>query len=530
MVAFLRLLGRAGRIVHCKRHLNIERRSWRSTATSALAGAAQEISSTCLAACIADESYSGTSVRFPEAFSGSGDEFDAVHQQSSMVANWPTHPLTHPEQLDLAKALVAALPAAGLPPARRGLALCAAYERLLEGGLFGVRSDGVARCGLVVVVDESLVAAAVSEACALLLRGHAVSLAAPRGQALGALEAVCAELPPQLVQAVELAGESVDLPEGVRAIRHIGGPAPQILWSHAPPQDFGGISGDDAGAHGMLASAGALAMARTDMSRLPHLPRARFELSDEASDLLSLLSTELRSDVEFPQGTQRPRWAQSAYDRGVEEVHDLLDLLWAFREPWATNAGDDLVTAAALVAAPKHFILPSGGTAIPDELVKAAAIAAMSPFREPVTVHAIALGAGGLTKDPLRSFCRLVQSGKSGLEWNIMEHNSREDFVLWLRNLAQESGSNLQNAPAVFGAVHSMEDDVWRLSAAAGGVQWGRLFTAEPLEQLRRWTRPVTKVVQPALVQDLSKNFSDFLRPISSPSMELVLPLPQDDD
>lgn len=29
-------------------------------------------------------------------------------------------------------------------------------------------------------------------------------------------------------------------------------------------------------------------------------------------------------------GLPPPRWARSAYDRGLEEIHDLLDLLWGF--------------------------------------------------------------------------------------------------------------------------------------------------------------------------------------------------------
>lgn len=38
-----------------------------------------------------------------------------------------------------------------------------------------------------------------------------------------------------------------------------------------------------------------------------------------------------------------------------------------------------------------------------------------------------------------------------------------------------------------------MDVDLKRLCAASGGVAWGKLFTAEPLEQLRRWTRPIVR-------------------------------------
>jgi hypothetical protein len=29
-------------------------------------------------------------------------------------------------------------------------------------------------------------------------------------------------------------------------------------------------------------------------------------------------------------GLPPPRWARSAYDRGIEEIHDFLDFLWGF--------------------------------------------------------------------------------------------------------------------------------------------------------------------------------------------------------
>ena len=41
----------------------------------------------------------------------------------------------------------------------------------------------------------------------------------------------------------------------------------------------------------------------------------------------------------------QPTEARSSYDRGMEEVHDLLDLLWGFREPLHLGGDDEHVHA-----------------------------------------------------------------------------------------------------------------------------------------------------------------------------------------
>merc|ERR1712150_324216 len=46
-------------------------------------------------------------------------------------------------------------------------------------------------------------------------------------------------------------------------------------------------------------------------------------------------------------------------------------------------------------------------------------------------------------------------------------------------------------SPAFVGANRALGSELRRLAACAGGVALPRLFPSEPLEQLRRWTRPV---------------------------------------
>eukprot|EP00439_Symbiodinium_sp_Y106_P015956 s969_g2.t1 len=47
-------------------------------------------------------------------------------------------------------------------------------------------------------------------------------------------------------------------------------------------------------------------------------------------------------------------------------------------------------------------------------------ISAMSPFHERITLHAVGLGSRGLAREPLKTFCDHVCSGRSGLAWEVM--------------------------------------------------------------------------------------------------------------
>ncbi|CAK0850388.1 unnamed protein product [Prorocentrum cordatum] len=167
-----------------------------------------------------------------------------VRGQAGMVSAWPSHPLELPERLGLAQAVAERAAAPGTEAALRAGALAAlGHEVLDRGGILGVRSEGTARCAVVVAASEGDVPSAACEAAALLLKGHSVSLAAPRGAALAAAEAVAEGLPQELLQAVEC-GDPLALPEAVHTVRFVGGPTASELWSERrPPRDYGGRGG-----------------------------------------------------------------------------------------------------------------------------------------------------------------------------------------------------------------------------------------------------------------------------------------------
>mmetsp|Transcript_143112 Transcript_143112/g.457451 ORF Transcript_143112/g.457451 Transcript_143112/m.457451 type:complete len:537 (-) Transcript_143112:64-1674(-) len=478
-------------VAGCRRHFS-------AAPVSALREAAGDFRAAALAACMADDPSLGVGATGSAAFLGSGESastggFSAVRGQAAMVSAWSSHPLQPAERLMLAEALAARPAALGLGPSRQGPALCEAFGTLLQspGGLLGVRGDGTGRCAVVRACSEGSLPAACSEVVALLLTGHAVSLAAPRGAALEAAEAIMEGFPLEILQAVEDV-PGAELPAEVHAVRIVGGQeSPSQLWSDQhPPPDFGGRTVGGV-AHGFAASAPSLGLARTNVTELAKLPRSRYDLGQEGSDLAALFSIDVSKEAPGAPGLPPPRWARSAYDRGLEEVNDLLDLLWSFEEPLVVDAGAHTgVVRVSMTPAPKHLIITKDSTEIPEEIVKAAVLSAASPFCEPVTLHAVGLGAMFFSKDPYRGFCRSVQSGRSGLQWNIQEHESWAAFILWLKSLSESSGNDVQ-PPVVFGKLRGMDSDLHRLAARTGGVAWQSLFPPEPLEQLRRWCRPV---------------------------------------
>jgi len=162
-------------------------------------------------------------------------------------------------------------------------------------------------------------------------------------------------------------------------------------------------------------------------------------------------------------------------------VHNLLDLLWSFREPVVLDGVNNPVVS--LAAAHKHFII-TGNSAMPDDIVKASIVAALSPLREKVTLHAVGLGVQGLLRDPMLSFCRIVQSGRSGLEWQVREHKNWSELLAWLH----ESAGDEPEPPQLISTQRQIEIEIRRRCAESGGVAWASLFVPEPCEQLRRWT------------------------------------------
>ncbi|CAK9000024.1 E4 ubiquitin-protein ligase UFD2 (RING-type E3 ubiquitin transferase UFD2) (Ubiquitin conjugation factor E4) (Ubiquitin fusion degradation protein 2) (UB fusion protein 2) [Durusdinium trenchii] len=394
---------------------------------------------------------------FATALGSSSGSWAPVQRQAEVARAWPKHPLEEEERLALAEAFTT------LSASKRGRAVCSLFQCLLGTSteLFGVRNDGTGRCALVIGDDE----AAASEVTAALLRGYAVTWASEQN-----LEG----FPPELLQSVE-AGPIADLPD-VQMLRLLGYSPALWMKTHALPNDFGGWeAGLKPQPHGM-AGLDAMALARTNLEVLSKLPRSDHHFTQEAYDLSALLSTVTPPSVDVPTvpGLPPPRWARSAYDRGLEEIHDLLDLLWGF------SAGSDSVS---LGGASKHFLLTSGE--LPEEVVKAAVLTTLSPFYEPVSLHVVGLGPDALSKDPQRGFARLVESGKENLQWHLLEHESADSFLDWLRQF------NHPSPPILFGTLWGHEEELRRSVAVAGGANWPRLFAAEPWEQLRRWAQPV---------------------------------------
>lgn len=500
-------------------------------AVSGLTHAARPLLRETLAACVPERVASCPAQGGGPSILNAKGSWASVRGQAAGAAAWRTHPFAPSERLDVVKALGARARELDLGGGRQYDALCRLYDDLLlPDSLFKPRSDGTGKCAVVRVGSERDLTAACVEAARLLLSGHTVSLLAPDGSARDAIGALAEGFPAALLQATEDAPVS-EMPAVVSSFHCTADQAPPCqLWAERPPpRHFGGTM-EDGHAHGEAVLAGPLALARTDIQQLAASPRSRYELTAEASDLLALLSTATASEVPSAPGLPPPRWSRSEYDRGVEEIHDLLDLLWCSHEPVALEEDSAVV---AWGPAAKHLVLTVGSD-IPGEVARAAVVAAMSPFRERVVLHAVGLGARGLAKDPLRGFCRLVQSGRSNLEWQIQEHETWADLFVWLQALSETSapgpaGEGAQ-PPMVFGSLHGMEAELHRAVAATGGVAWPHLFPPEPLEQLRRWCRPI--VYEPGVGM---KEQAEVLQQIrgesrAAPPVQVVRPPAAEDD
>eukprot|EP00927_Polykrikos_kofoidii_P049482 TRINITY_DN43527_c0_g1_i1.p1 TRINITY_DN43527_c0_g1~~TRINITY_DN43527_c0_g1_i1.p1 ORF type:complete len:548 (-),score=91.94 TRINITY_DN43527_c0_g1_i1:104-1711(-) len=506
----------------------------RNVHVSALTSAVNNVREDVLRACIHDQLPSGCfSNASKDVFNLARGDWGAVRGQAAVAAGWPSHPLEPAERLALASSVLEQVEELHAAFPRQGLELCDFFSCLLEGGsVLGINSAGTASAAVVIAAEDAALTAALSEAVTLLLQGYVVTVAAPVGPALEKLLAITRHCPPALLQVVELA-PLVDLPNAVRVLRVVGGPSAAKLWAgHAPPQDFGGRCLANGRTHGGASTAIALRLARLDILALSRSPRSRYAFGDDVVDLTALLSTDsvvTASSLGQTAGLPPPRWAKSPYDRAMEEIHDFLDLLWGFRDPLTVNlaSGGPVEVSVALAPTPKHLILsPGGGTEVPEEIVRTAILSTLSPFVEPVTLHAVGLGGRGLSRDPLRGFCRMVQSGRSGLEWAIIEHKSKADFLGWMEEHRECSPLALASPP------RWTDFDVRRTVAATGGVAWGNFFVADPVEQLRRWTHPVFRSeVTVKQSSQQSREVWSHLRPCGSiPEVSVVSPPPPDTD
>jgi len=340
-----------------------------------------------------------------------------------------------------------------------------------------------------VVVTDGVIEHALYEAAALLLKGYVVTLMAPKGPALDTLNEIVSGFPPQLLQVSGMAPSAAP-PAAVRATRFVGLDPPAPWVEEVLRTDFGTYM-----PHGYTrAVAAPLALVRAGVTMLEPSCHSSYAFTDEIHDVAALLSTAHSTDASTLPGLPLPRWARSAYDRGMEDVQKLLDFLWSFREPFETEGPTEgTLTAASLLPVPKHFVISS--SEIPEDVVKAAMVAALSPFNELMVLHIVGLDARSLRLDPLHSLLRLLQSGNSGFEWHVHHHDSDSDFIEWLRlhtHTAKQfiAQHQIVHGPtlAIFGSHKGVMVDIRKLCVATGVVAWTRLFQGEVVEQLRRWT------------------------------------------
>ncbi|CAL1167930.1 unnamed protein product [Cladocopium goreaui] len=410
-------------------------------------GACRHLATSSLQRLLLDACNESRKASVPLAEWSSADlkDWSQLQGQAERVASWPAHPLEPAERLALAEAFVAqAAGAIGCAPELCGQTLCAFYEALLMGPQDVLCARQLAHPpapSLVACTAHQSHAVAVAHATALLLAGHVVAVAAPSGsEALGMLEAATA-------------GPLATLPR-LRALRSVG-PSPSQLWQdRAPPGDFGGDS--SMGRHGMAVAAEPFMLSACNTEVVdPRLEHTAELWSPDVKALAQLLPN-----------------PSDAVDL---EMQQFLHLLWAFR---------DASEHVALAPGHKHVLLTFCGSVLPEDLVKIAISSAMSPFHERITLHAVGLGPRGrsncLLREPLNSFCKLVQSGS--LTWEVQEHKDWAAFLDWL---PEQGPINL------FSLLRNLEPELKRRCASKGGAAWVQL-TVDPVERLRRWTEVVS--------------------------------------
>lgn len=398
-------------------------------------------------------------------------DWTEVRKQAETVAAWPPDVLSPQEKLSFASAFVSQVAEVlKIKEDVCGGRICHLYEKLCQStSPIGVRRDVAVHSGVVVATDTDHLEAASREVASLILSGHAVSLAASRGQALEKAKEMFNGFPRELLQAVEI-GPTITLPALVRTFRSVGEDADELWAEKVPPADYGNFG--SCGSHGMAAAASSFTLSQINLDRLADRPHSRFELTSDIEGLTGFLSKQQRA-------TSMPL---NVYDRGVGKVQHLLELLHALHGPVVVDE-DTTKVKVSLAAAHKHFVI-MGSSTVPEDLVQAAIVAALSPFHEKLTLHAVGLGEKGLLRDPMLSFCRIIQSGKKGFIWRVKEHKDWSAFLDWLQHGVAEE----VDPPQLFSTQRQFEIEVRRSCAEVGGVAWSGLFVPEPFEQLRRWT------------------------------------------
>ena len=247
---------------------------------------------------------------------------------------------------------------------------------------------------------------------------------------------------------------------------------------------------------------------------------AQYELTEVAEMLLEFLS---------------PRDQQTF----SKQISNVLEVFGAFM-PEVTNpypgqslvnaeGRSQLVTLQALRPTRKHFLIPRG-VGLPEEIVKMAALCAMSPLNEvPADLHLLDAAQAGQLRitDPLKSFVKVV---KNQLQWRVHYHANAE---------ALASALEQSEYPPYFFCVkdrHMLPTEVLKAVAHQGGFfSEGLPSDAFSLFRLMTTTQAWTVACTPeqVLVAEtalLAAWKEVGLRPDAHEAPELIKPKPREMD
>ncbi|CAE7484566.1 unnamed protein product [Symbiodinium pilosum] len=146
---------------------------------------------------------------------------------------------------------------------------------------------------------------------------------------------------------------------------------------------------------------------------------AQYELTEVAEMLLEFLSP--RDQMSFSKQISNVLEIFAAFEPELTEPYGGQGLVNA-------DGRSQLVTLQALKPSRKQLLIPRG-VGLPEEIVKMAALCAMSPLKEiPADLHLLSAAQAGKLRvtDPLKSFIKVVEKH---LGWRVHYHENTEALV-----------------------------------------------------------------------------------------------------
>jgi len=151
---------------------------------------------------------------------------------------------------------------------------------------------------------------------------------------------------------------------------------------------------------------------------------AQYELTEVAEMLLEFLSP--RDQMSFTKQISNVLEIFSAFQPELTAAYEGQGLVNA-------DGRSQLVTLQVLKPSRKQLLIPRG-VGLPEDIVKMAALCAMSPLKEiPVDLHLLSAAQAGKLRvtDPLKSFVKVVDKN---LGWRVHYHEDTDMFVSSLRS------------------------------------------------------------------------------------------------